>query len=158
MVPLQAMKVTFYNIGQGNATIITCPNQKTMLVDAGSSRAPDDDTKCEKALALMVKNITGNTPDKELLVVASHADKDHINKLTEISKKLLDKKFKLSFLLGGSKDNFEKTDVGKKLLTVINNNSKNVRSHLPRILKEPEPSVLKNLKKLCQTIARYYRL
>lgn len=124
MVPLQAMKVTFYNIGQGNATIITCPNQKTMLVDAGSSRAPDDDTKCEKALALMVKNITGNTPDKELLVVASHADKDHINKLTEISKKLLDKKFKLSFLLGGSKDNFEKTDVGKKLLTVINNNSK----------------------------------
>jgi beta-lactamase superfamily II metal-dependent hydrolase len=118
------MEVTFYNIGQGNATIITCPKQKTMLVDAGSSSAPLDDDKCTQAITSMVKNIIAKSPTKELFVVASHADKDHINKISQVCQQLLQKKFTLSFLLGGSKANYEKTVPGKQLLGFIDTNSK----------------------------------
>ncbi|GMU19148.1 MAG: hypothetical protein AMXMBFR12_03400 [Candidatus Babeliales bacterium] len=123
-LPLLGMEVTFFNVGQGNCTLVTYPGQKTMLVDAGSSSVPSDDPKCMNALHDLVTRIINKTPNKELFVVASHADKDHINKISEACQQLLKKKFKLSFLLGGSKKNYEKTEIGKKLLTFIKNNSK----------------------------------
>lgn len=124
-LPLLGMEVTFFNVGQGNCTLVTCPGQKTMLVDAGSSSAPGDDPKCLNAVTNLVTHIVKKSPNKELMVVASHADMDHINKISEACQQLLKKKFKLYFLLGGSKKNYKKTEIGKKLLTFIANNSKN---------------------------------
>ncbi|MGM9923589.1 MAG: S-layer homology domain-containing protein [Bacillus sp. (in: firmicutes)] len=66
-IPAQGtLKVSFLNVGQGDAILITFPNGKRMLVDAGRS---DDKIKKELA-ALGVTSID--------TFVATHPDADHI--------------------------------------------------------------------------------
>lgn len=122
-ISAQAMEVTFFNIGQGNCTLITKPGQKTMLLDAGFSKAPPDDPSCHKVIKQIVEKIKNSCPDTNLLVVASHADKDHINLMAAIGTKLIAKKFTLEFILGGSKEHYEKSD-GARLLSFLNENKK----------------------------------
>lgn len=120
-IQLAAMEVTFFNIGQGNCTLVTCPGQKTMLVDAGCSKDPLDDRGCKNVVSNIISAIKEKTPDKQLFVVASHADKDHINLLTKICDPLLKEKFAVEFLLGGSPTFYEKKD-GKELLAFLEKN------------------------------------
>lgn len=147
-LPILGMEVTFYNIGQGNCTLVTCPGQKTMLVDAGSSSAPTDDPRCTTALNNLVTHIINKSPSKELFVVATHADKDHINKISIVCQKLISKEFKLNFLLGGSTENYEKTEIGKKLLTFITNNSKNCTLQFAEDIKGTDTQRFKKFKKI----------
>lgn len=117
------MEVTFFNVGQGNCTLVTYPGQKTMLVDAGSSKAPLNDPAKTQVVRDIIKGIKEKTPDKQLFVVASHADKDHINLLTSICAPLLKEKFTLEFLLGGTPASYEKKD-GKELLAFLEKHKK----------------------------------
>lgn len=116
------MEVTFYNIGQGNCTLITKPNETTVLLDAGFSKAPVDDLGCKNAIAQIVKKMVDSCPTKTAIIVASHSDRDHINLMPKIGEQLIEEGFSLEFILGGSKEHYEKQD-GKKLLDFINNNS-----------------------------------
>lgn len=79
--------VTFYNVGQGDCTIIKYPNKRILFVDAGTSEtrgvlgiAENDKDKTEKLAENIVDFIT---PDLEvskwLLFVVTHSDKDHLN-------------------------------------------------------------------------------
>lgn len=123
ILPAQSMEVTFYNIGQGNCTLTTAPGKKAMLLDAGFSKAPANDPGCQKVIKQIVKKIEDSCSDKTMLIVASHADKDHINLMAEIGSKLIEKEFTLEFILGGSKQHYEKKD-GEKLITFLKENSK----------------------------------
>lgn len=122
-----SMEVTFYNIGQGNCTLVTHPGKKTMLVDAGSSKSPLDDPHCTKVMAEIINTIKTKTPQKQLFVVASHADKDHINLLTKICSPLLKDAFSIEFLLGGTPSFYEKAD-GKELISFLEKNKKRCKA------------------------------
>lgn len=120
-MPLFGMEVTFYNIGQGNCTLVTYPGKKTMLVDAGFSKEPLDDPHCDTVTTEIIATIKSKTPQKQLFVVASHADKDHINLLTRICGPLLKDAFTIEFLLGGTPAFYKKKE-GKELLSFIEKN------------------------------------
>lgn len=143
---LRGMEVTFFNVGQGNCTLVTCPGQKTMLVDAGSSKAPLNDPAKTQVVRDIIKGIKEKTPDKQLFVVASHADKDHINLLTSICAPLLKEKFTLEFLLGGTPAFYAKKD-GKELLAFLENIKKHAKKHSPVILAATVKPVKKNFQK-----------
>jgi beta-lactamase superfamily II metal-dependent hydrolase len=123
LLPAQAMEVTFFNIGQGNCTLVTKPGQKTMLVDAGYSKAPLDDPSCKNVISEIIDTIKTKTPDKKLFVIASHADKDHINLLATICSSLLKDNFSIEFLLGGAPSFYIKKEA-KELLAFLDNNKK----------------------------------
>lgn len=120
------MEVTFANVGQGNCTLVTVPGQIPLLVDAGSSKKPIDGSSLETTIKTIIKKIEQASDDKQLFVIVSHADKDHINKIAQICTPLLKKKFSIEFLLGGSPEFYTKED-GKKLLAFINKNTKSCK-------------------------------
>lgn len=126
LLPTQAMEVTFFNIGQGNCTLVTYPDKKSMLVDAGFSKAPAGDAQCNTVVQEIISKIKAKTPDKKLFVVASHADKDHINLLTRICDPLLNAKFNIEFLLGGGPSFYKGVDA-KKLLEFLKLHKKNCK-------------------------------
>lgn len=126
-LPLFGMEVTFFNVGQGNCTLVTCPGQKTMLVDAGYSKAPMDDAHCNTIVKNIIEKIKANAPKKQLFIVASHADKDHISLLTRICEPLLNDKFSFELLLGGTPAFYGKED-GKALLKFLEKNKKKCKT------------------------------
>lgn len=71
---LGKMKVSFFKIGQGDATLITLPNGQTMLIDGGPYEAGE-----EIIQKLIEKGI--NHLD---VVVGTHPDMDHIGGLIPI--------------------------------------------------------------------------
>lgn len=66
------LKVHFIDVGQGDATFIELPNDKTMLIDAGPSDREVTDY------------IKSNGYDSIDYVIATHPDADHINGMPEI--------------------------------------------------------------------------
>lgn len=38
------LKITYLNVGQGDCTLIKCPNGTTLMVDCGSAQGANDDT------------------------------------------------------------------------------------------------------------------
>ncbi|MCC6874224.1 MAG: MBL fold metallo-hydrolase [Sandaracinaceae bacterium] len=63
--------ITAIDVGQGDCTLLECPNGAEVLVDCGSSAAGDRD----RVAALLDEHIDG---ELEVLVV-THPDADHIN-------------------------------------------------------------------------------
>lgn len=121
-ISLVGMEVTFFNVGQGNCTLVTYPEQIPTLVDAGSSKAPIDGSNLNTTIETIIKKIAQASDDKKLFVIVSHADKDHVNKIQAICQKLLKKGFSINFLLGGNPQLYQKED-SKKLINFINKNS-----------------------------------
>ena len=78
-------KTKFYNVGQGNCVLVTCPNkedQKTsFLVDCGSSE--HDNTKRREKPPIdrdsIFKNISESVRGRDIIIVITHLDKDHYN-------------------------------------------------------------------------------
>lgn len=104
---LSAMEVTIFNVGQGNGTLTTFPKKPSLLLDCGSSQQPAGKNQNKAAIiSAMVKKIEASG-SKDLVIVASHPDIDHCNFLCEIGKECLKKDYKLTVLLGGSRDDYE---------------------------------------------------
>jgi len=76
--PLEAQQLTirFFNVGQGDAALITSPEGKTALIDGGRGRGENAGLA---SLALFQLHV--ERPD---LVVASHNHEDHIGGLDDI--------------------------------------------------------------------------
>lgn len=104
---LSAMEVTIFNVGQGNGTLTTFPKKPSLLLDFGSSQQPAGKNQNKAAiLSAMLKKIEASG-SKDLVIVASHPDIDHCNFLCEIGKECLKKNYKLTVLLGGSREDYE---------------------------------------------------
>lgn len=104
---LSAMEVTIFNVGQGNGTLTTFPNKPSLLIDCGSSQHPAGKNENKAAIInAMIKKIEASG-SKDLVIVASHPDIDHCNFLCEIAQQCLKKDYKLTVLLGGSRNNYE---------------------------------------------------
>lgn len=73
------LTIHFMDVGQGDGTLIVCPNGSTILIDTGSlsGRSPDD---IREYLWAQIEPVGG---DIDYLIV-SHPDADHYNLLPEV--------------------------------------------------------------------------
>ena len=76
--------VTFYNVGQGNCTIVKSPSKKILIIDAGSSNTTGVEEVSEPKYASLAHKISESVradfeTSKWLWFVISHPDKDHLN-------------------------------------------------------------------------------
>lgn len=104
-IHLVAMKVAIFDVGQGNCTLVVHPHKRAILVDAGTSKLPFDSTSKDRIQTIVTK-IVELVPQKRITIVVSHGDRDHYSWIVPICSYLLQLKFKLSFLLGGSPQDF----------------------------------------------------
>lgn len=73
------LSIHFMDVGQGDSTLIICPNGSTILIDSGSlsGKSPDD---IREYLWAQIEPVGG---DIDYLIV-SHPDADHYNLLPEV--------------------------------------------------------------------------
>lgn len=73
------LQIHFIDVGQGDSTLILCPNGRTILADAGSTsgRSPDE------IRDYIMRQIEDRGGDIDYLIV-SHPDGDHYNLLREV--------------------------------------------------------------------------
>lgn len=72
------LQVTFMDVGQGDAILVTCPDgEHHLLIDAGDSRYPGSADHFRSQLA---RSFPGGTPRLDL-VVATHSHADHIGSM-----------------------------------------------------------------------------
>jgi len=75
------IEVVFLDVGQGDSTLIKCPNGRRILVDCGSTSSPAPDAA---AIAADLKqHLDATSPVIDVLVV-THPDADHYNQLTKV--------------------------------------------------------------------------
>lgn len=72
---IRDLKITFIDVGQGDAILVNLPDGKNMLIDAGESSAKN---KLDKYLTV------GGEKLKLDYVVATHADSDHIGGMSYV--------------------------------------------------------------------------
>ncbi|MET3681925.1 competence ComEA-like helix-hairpin-helix protein [Alkalibacillus flavidus] len=68
------LEVHFINVGQGDSTLLTTPNDKTILIDAGKSAYSDE----------VVSYLNEQNIDTIDHVIATHAHADHIGGMTDV--------------------------------------------------------------------------
>lgn len=117
---LYSMEIALINVAQGNGVVITYPGKPTILNDLGYSQLPrtkDDKTISAADLFSSVKEyIEAKTPTKKLVIIASHADKDHCKMIPALAKYFIAKKYTLTILLGGAKKDYKKEGMNFKKL------------------------------------------
>ncbi|MFK5948911.1 MAG: MBL fold metallo-hydrolase [Methylococcales bacterium] len=77
------LEVHFIDVGQGDATLLTCPNGKSILVDAGSLSGYTSDQVREYMLPLLDRK-----ERKIDTLVITHADRDHYNLIKDTLKNI----------------------------------------------------------------------
>lgn len=111
-------EATFIDVGQGNCTLINCPNGNPLLVDGGSSAQACIHRICRNKndtiniISDKLKKYLKNNPKKLINIIITQPDKDHFNYIPNIVKKI-DKNIQLKIMLGGSKSKHEKEYVNK---------------------------------------------
>lgn len=126
--------ITFYNVGQGDCTIVKYPNNHVLFVDAGTSDTrgiegidENDHNKMEKLAVKIVNFIQPQLESgKWLFFIVTHSDKDHLNLipliLTEYFKAERNHnkdEYTMGCVLGGSKNSYQQTGPCKALLNII---------------------------------------
>lgn len=119
-----SFEVTFFNVGQGNCTLVKCPKGPPLLMDGGSAACPGT-TQAEKnshkqqTISLLDRKIAEYMPARgsSLNIVISHGDSDHYNWVKPVVDALKKKtiKPKIRFLLGG-----KQSDYNAEFVTYIN--------------------------------------
>ena len=104
-------EVDFFDVGQGNCTVVRCPKGHPLLVDAGSSQGKAGEKKANtigKIVERLISIPNESTDGTHLSFFVSHGDDDHTNWikdiLTNFKKNLRDqgeRNVKIRFLLGG---------------------------------------------------------
>jgi competence protein ComEC len=74
------LEVHFVNVGQGDCTLIVCPNGNRMLVDSGSTTKNFSPSPVRSYL---LSHLDPDTPRVDALVI-THPDKDHYNFLPTV--------------------------------------------------------------------------
>jgi len=73
------LKIYFFNVGQGDCTLVVCPNGKSILVDCGSTGGKFNAAEIRKAINNAI------APKKAIdLLVITHPDADHYNKIEAV--------------------------------------------------------------------------
>lgn len=77
------LHVGFLDIGQGDCSIIKCPNGQTILIDCGTSRAGEIDIE---AKVTHVQEIVFEVADQNQIdvLIMTHSDQDHYNRISQV--------------------------------------------------------------------------
>ena len=120
--------ITFYNVGQGNCTIVRSPTRKVLFVDAGSSSTlgiagidtDDEGGKYEQLSSRVVDFVKDDLDHSQwLYFIISHPDKDHLNlvrsiisksKFVDLSSKKPFDGYMIGVLFGGDHTIYSKGD------------------------------------------------
>lgn len=114
-------EINFFDVGQGNCTVVHFLGGSPLLVDAGFSNAgnslfessgrtcavPMDERVAEK-----IKTYLASSGSVELNIVVSHGDKDHANLVNDVIENIrtLIPSLEVSVVLGGTKENYKSKD------------------------------------------------
>ena len=112
------VEATFFDVGQGNSTLLSFPKGPPLLIDSGSieHRGISESTRRafkKSQFAVITEKISSCLPSRasseepELVVVITHGDKDHYNWVRDVIEGL-GKKRRLRFLLGGTSEDYDK--------------------------------------------------
>lgn len=106
------IEVAFFNVGQGNCTIVRAPDKRNVwFFDAGSKKNPinitNEDSFPRDDISTAIVKWLGASNDINFHFVLSHPDEDHYNIIREIRKNLRDKK--ITFYIS---DKYPHTDYG----------------------------------------------
>jgi beta-lactamase superfamily II metal-dependent hydrolase len=78
--PTGQMEITFFHMGQGDATLIRCPSGETILVDGGSSRGFT--AEVDFIASVYLRHLV---PTRSLYaLILTHSDRDHYNQLPKL--------------------------------------------------------------------------
>ena len=119
----RGFEVTFLDVGQGNAALISFPGGKKMLIDGGGFGSGDFDVGKMVVAPFLWHNKIGRVD----YLVLSHPEADHMNGLRFIAEEFQPKEF------WHNEDQVE-TGAFKELMTIIKD--KKIREKHPAELKE----------------------
>ena len=74
-----SLKISFFDVGQGDSTLIACPGGENILIDAGSTSGIEAEIIRDQLVDALV--------DRELKIdtlIITHPDADHYNKLQDV--------------------------------------------------------------------------
>lgn len=77
-----SLRVTVISVGHGLATLLECPNGRTLLYDAGSLGSGD------RTAEVISRCVWARNKARLDAIVLSHADSDHLNAVPELSERL----------------------------------------------------------------------
>lgn len=120
-------KITFFNVGQGDCTIIESPENGILIIDGGSSNTEgikeiDELNKIEslahKVFNYVLPQIKEGT---KINFIITHSDKDHLNLIGSIITNIKNKfpRKVMGVLLGGNANEYAKED-GQRLIQTLN--------------------------------------
>lgn len=112
-------EITFFDVGQGNCSIVSTENEDVFLIDCGSSSHTfkgDDFKKYQiKAISDKITDLLKAQKQRMLNIIISHPDKDHYNWTIEVlslCQAIMKKEFRVaSAYLGGAEKYYEKAFV-----------------------------------------------
>lgn len=114
------VEITFFDVGQGNSTLVCFPHKPPLLIDAGSNGLRDEHNFKANKIREICGKIKRNLPkleldstDSDLAVVASHGDTDHYLWIQEITKTNFGRKIDIRFLLGGEEKDYKNQEFKK---------------------------------------------
>lgn len=127
--------VTFYDVGQGDCTIVKYSDHKILMIDAGTSDTTGvhnlDQTKTlETSLSYNIYSfIQADLEERQwILFIITHADKDHLNLIPGILNNIENNnkltQLTIGFLLGGQPNTYKTTEA-QKLMNMIDQNQYN---------------------------------
>ena len=132
--PDEQFRVTFFNVGQGDCTIIESSQKGLLIVDAGSSdtssvpNLPAKDKYKELAKKIVSHIETSIRTIPKLSFIVTHSDQDHLNLIKFIISNLLKLRdvpaINISVLFGGDYSNYRSKDDGKKLIDFLKENAR----------------------------------
>ena len=102
------LAVHFINVGQGDCTLVVFPSGKRMLVDCGTTGGDFDAERVREYIKAQLDPIN---PRIDLLVI-THPDQDHYNKLPEVLGEVDDPLIKVNKVMyTGNKTEYDVADV-----------------------------------------------
>jgi len=114
--------ISFVNVGQGNCVVVDCTDGEKLVVDCGSSTRVGvildgkQPTEIEMGQDVQKKYFQEGI-NKEVVILVTHPDQDHLNLLKYIfTKGKLDEISKITLLLGGPIEDYFTTNVASDLL------------------------------------------
>ncbi|MBC8104774.1 MAG: MBL fold metallo-hydrolase [Cytophagales bacterium] len=85
---LPLLRVTFLDVGQGDAAVIECPSGKIVVVDGGGRPGTDETWGGDPGTGVVVPYLRSRGISTVDLLVATHADDDHAQGLNAVAGRL----------------------------------------------------------------------
>ena len=100
--PSNHLTVYALPVGQGDCTVIQCPNGNIVLMDCGSSSAGDNQMYHKD-----VENYLGNQINNVVAIMITHPDRDHFNYIPSIN---WNRQAIQAVIIGGKRNNYYRSN------------------------------------------------